>query len=80
VRNSEILQIPQQKISKYFSTIIDDDDDEDGASTSTDRMGVVMKAIKKEWWYDMFDVDKSQFDVSLITRKTNQFCCSSYLD
>jgi hypothetical protein len=32
-------------------------------------MGLVMKAIKKEWWYDMFDVDQSQFDVSLITKK-----------
>jgi hypothetical protein len=30
-------------------------------------MGVVTKAMKKEWWYDMFDVDQSQFDVSLIT-------------
>ncbi len=72
VKNPEILEIPQQKISKYFPIIIDDDDDEDGTSTSTDRMGLVMKAIKKEWWYDMFDVDQSQFDVSLITKKNKQ--------
>jgi hypothetical protein len=34
-------------------------------------MGVVMKAMKKQWWYDMFDVDRSQFDVSLIIKKTD---------
>jgi hypothetical protein len=70
VRNAERLEIPQPKVSKYFSTIINIDDDDDDDSTSTDRMSVVMKAMKKEWWYDMFDVDRSQFDVSLITKQT----------
>jgi hypothetical protein len=53
---------PQIKINKYFSTVDDDDDD----LVCTDRMELVDKAIKKEWWYDMFDVDGSQFDVSFI--------------
>lgn len=68
IRNSEISEISQEKISKYFSNVNDDDDDD---TISTDRMGVVMKAMKKQWWYDMFDVDRSQFDVSLIIKKTD---------
>lgn len=32
-------------------------------------MGLVMKAMKKEWWYDIFDVERSQFDVGLIIKK-----------
>jgi hypothetical protein len=31
-------------------------------------MDVVTKAMKKEWWYDMFDVDRSQFDVRFRTK------------
>ncbi|CAF2881288.1 unnamed protein product [Rotaria sp. Silwood2] len=57
--------------SKYFSNTNDNDD-----VMSTDRMANVVKAMKKEWWYDIFDVDRSQFDVSFHS-KTNQkeyFC------
>ncbi|CAF4275481.1 unnamed protein product, partial [Rotaria sordida] len=28
-------------------------------------MANVLKAMKKEWWYDMFDVERSQFDIEL---------------
>ena len=56
---------PQQKISKYFQNGESDDDD----SKSLTRAEVVEKAMKKEWWYDMFDVNKSQFDVSSIVMK-----------
>ncbi|CAF3728884.1 unnamed protein product [Rotaria sp. Silwood1] len=47
-------------ISKYFSNTNDNDD-----VISTDRMTNVVKAMKKEWWYDIFDVDRSQFDIEL---------------
>ncbi|CAF1224117.1 unnamed protein product [Rotaria sordida] len=47
-------------ISKYFSNTNDRDD-----TISTDRMANVLKAMKKEWWYDMFDVEQSQFDIEL---------------
>jgi hypothetical protein len=40
-------------------------------------MSVVMKAMKKEWWYDMFDVDASQFDVSLIPKIIESFVSNS---
>ena len=49
---------PQSKISRYFST-----SQGDTSAAGTDRTQLVMKAMKKEWWYDMFDVDQSQFDV-----------------
>ncbi|CAF0981206.1 unnamed protein product [Adineta ricciae] len=52
---------PQQRISKYFQNGDSDDDD----SKSLTRAEVVEKAMKKEWWYDMFDVNKSQFDIEL---------------
>ena len=48
--------ISQTKLSKYFPT------DDDGANSN--RIDVVTKAMKKEWWYDIFEVDRSQFDVS----------------
>ncbi len=66
---------PQAKISKYFSTIDDSDDD---ASENTDRTELVTKAMKKEWWYDMFDVDRSQFDVSLCTKPMEEFPLLSF--
>ncbi|CAF4685594.1 unnamed protein product [Rotaria sp. Silwood1] len=47
-------------ISKYFSNTNDNDD-----VISTDRITNVVKAMKKEWWYDIFDVDRSQFDIEL---------------
>ncbi|CAF4299466.1 unnamed protein product, partial [Rotaria sordida] len=47
-------------ISKYFSNTNDQDD-----TISADRMANVLKAMKKEWWYDMFDVERSQFDIEL---------------
>ena len=28
-----------------------------------------MNEMKKEWWYDMFDVEHSQFDVNFNTEK-----------
>ncbi|UJR09733.1 hypothetical protein I4U23_013962 [Adineta vaga] len=55
--------IPQQKISKYFSNADDNDDDDDSVCSS--KAEVVEKAMKKEWWYDMFDVNQSQFDIEL---------------
>ena len=33
-------------------------------SLNPERMDVVLKAMKKEWWYDMFDVDRAEYDVS----------------
>jgi hypothetical protein len=27
-----------------------------------------MKEMKKEWWYDIFDVNQSQFDVRFIIK------------
>lgn len=51
---------PQTKISKYFSTGNDSDED----TGNPDRMQLVMRAMRKEWWYDMFDVNGAQFDVS----------------
>ncbi|CAF3972579.1 unnamed protein product [Adineta steineri] len=56
---------PQMKISKYFPNADDEDDDDEDNSASTDKLAVVMKAMKKEWWYDMFDVEQSQFDIEL---------------
>ncbi|CAF1123246.1 unnamed protein product [Adineta steineri] len=50
----------QSTISEYFLTSDDDDD-----SIVTDRMDEVMKAMKNEWWYDMFNVDRSQFDIEI---------------
>ena len=64
-------ETPQTKISKYFSTINDSDEDDD--SGSTDRTEMVTKAMKKEWWYDMFDVDRSQFDVSLRIKLIDEY-------
>ena len=51
--------MPQTKISTYFPIIIDSDEEEGDLN----RTDVVTKAMKKEWWYDMFEVDQSQFDV-----------------
>ena len=63
--NSSIrLTTPQTKISKYFPG--QDSDDDNG---NPNRIDVVMKAMKKEWWYDMFEVDRAQFDVSRIREK-----------
>lgn len=45
--------------SQYFSN------KNDNSVVTTDRTVTVLNAMKKEWWYDMFDVDRSQFDVSL---------------
>lgn len=42
-------------------------------------MNLVNKAMKKEWWYDIFDVDRSQFDVSFNFIK-NMIDLSCYLD
>lgn len=51
---------PRSNVSKYFANVDDANDDD---VLNPDRMSVVMKAMKKEWWYDMFDVEQSQFDV-----------------
>ena len=61
-----MMAAPQQRISKYFSNISDDDDDD---ARSSSRTEVVEKALKREWWYDMFDVNQSQFDVSVSIAK-----------
>lgn len=60
IRSVTASTMPQTKISKYFPT--ENDSDEDAGNL--DRTDLVRRAMRKEWWYDMFEVDQAQFDVS----------------
>ena len=52
-----------QRSSTSQSTV--SSDESDNSIMAHDRMDEVMKAMKNEWWYQMFDVDQSQFDIEM---------------
>ncbi|CAF3346610.1 unnamed protein product [Rotaria socialis] len=59
-RMQSTINTAQRVTSKYFSTDNDNND-----VVSTDRMTDVLNSMKQEWWYDIFEVDRSQFDIEL---------------
>ena len=52
-----------QRSSTSQSTV--SSDESDNSIMTHDRMDEVMKAMKNEWWYQMFDIDQSQFDIEM---------------
>jgi len=46
------------RVSQYFSHVKQN-------KTNLNRTEVVSDALKNEWWFDMFDVERSKFDIEL---------------
>lgn len=40
------------------------------ATIHPEKMDVVLRAMKKEWWYDIFDVDQAEYDVMKDRKRT----------
>lgn len=55
-KRSQTNKKPTTRVSQYFAHIKHD-------KTKINRTEVVTDAMKKEWWYDMFDVERAKFDV-----------------
>ena len=53
------------RVSQYFSHVKQN-------KTNLNRTEVVSDALKNEWWFDMFDVERSKFDVRR-REKQNEF-------
>jgi hypothetical protein len=58
----------KSNINKYFSTNKENTTIND---KKIDRLDIITQAMKNEWWYDMFDVERAENDVD-----ENQFLCS----
>lgn len=55
-KKSQAAKKAPARVSQYFAHVKHD-------KTNVNRTEVVTDAMKNEWWYDMFDVERAKFDV-----------------